>query len=273
MSEPRRRRRSGDEPPGGLPLLPADRFGDSSGPALRRRARSLLWPIQLANLAGGVERNGYACAFPDSQTSVGGAVGDSELDTSVAHRKNDAFAVTCTFVDADADEPKPSPSATIAPTGKETAPAATPTPVTTPTPTVTHTPAAAHTPAASHAPAATNAPAPPPSETQAVGIVRSYLSALARGDRAGAASYLAHGSPSESFVNSSSHVDSVRVATVGAQQYQVTAAVQSGGSEYYVTFTVGPGANGLAYYRPLHGKAALNQKTLNVWSRLRRRDR
>ena len=37
----------------------------------------------------------------------------------------------------------------------------------------------------------------------------------------------------------------MRVATVGAQQYQVTAAVQSGSSEYYVTFTVGPGANGL----------------------------
>ena len=75
--------------------------------------------------------------------------------------------------------------------------------------------------------------------------MRSYLSAMSRGDRAGAASYLAHGSPSESFMNSSSHVDSVRVATVGAQQYQVTAAVQSGGGEYYVTFTVGPGANGL----------------------------
>ncbi|HEX3457010.1 MAG TPA: hypothetical protein VHR97_03565 [Candidatus Baltobacteraceae bacterium] len=75
--------------------------------------------------------------------------------------------------------------------------------------------------------------------------MRSYLSALARGDRSSAESYLAHGSPTESFMNSAAHVDSVRVATVGAQQYQVTAAVQSGGGEYYVTFTVGPGTNGL----------------------------
>ena len=37
----------------------------------------------------------------------------------------------------------------------------------------------------------------------------------------------------------------MRVATAGARQYQVTAAVESGGAEYYSTFTLGPGPNGL----------------------------
>lgn len=41
------------------------------------------------------------------------------------------------------------------------------------------------------------------------------------------------------------HVESMRVATVGSRQYQVTAAIESGNAEYYATFTLGPGANGL----------------------------
>lgn len=76
-------------------------------------------------------------------------------------------------------------------------------------------------------------------------MVRSYLSALARGDRAAASSYLMHGSPTESYMGPGAHVESMRVATVGSRQYQVTAAIESGNAEYYATFTLGPGANGL----------------------------
>ncbi len=238
-SEPRRRRRSGDEPPGGLPLLPlivlvilaglllggvlAHFFGKSNSPAAPTASNETAKPAPSP-----------AHKLPSAAPSPTPSATSPSPTASTTHSPSPAPSSTPT------PKPKPSPSATTAPTAKETVPSAKPTAAPTPTP------AATHVPAATHAPAATNAPAEPPSETQAVGIVRSYLSALARGDRASAASYLAHGSPSESFMNSSSHVDSVRVATVGAQQYQVTAAVQSGGSEYYVTFTVGPGTNGLA---------------------------
>jgi hypothetical protein len=68
--------------------------------------------------------------------------------------------------------------------------------------------------------------------------VRSYLDALARGDRSTASSYLAHGSPTETFMNGGAHIESIREANLGAQQYQVTADVQSSNGEYFVTFTL-----------------------------------
>lgn len=75
--------------------------------------------------------------------------------------------------------------------------------------------------------------------------MRSYLQSLARGDRSTAASYLARGAPSERFMNSSAEIQSIRSASVGPQQYQVTADVQTSTGEYYVTFTVESGPTGL----------------------------
>ncbi len=103
MNEPRRRRRSGDEPPGGLPLLPLIVLVILGGPALRRRARSLLRPIQLAGRLGCRQRNADGGAFTDSTTSIGAALADAELDASIADCKHEAFAVDGTFIDADAD--------------------------------------------------------------------------------------------------------------------------------------------------------------------------
>jgi hypothetical protein len=80
---------------------------------------------------------------------------------------------------------------------------------------------------------------------RATSLVRSYLGALASGDKTRAASYLAHGTPTETFMTSDSHIESVRSANVGAQQYQVTADVQTTSGEYYVTFTVEQGPTGL----------------------------
>lgn len=82
-------------------------------------------------------------------------------------------------------------------------------------------------------------------EDRATSLVRSYLDALARGDRATAASYLARGSPSETFMSRNAHIESIRSASLGAQQYKVTADVQTVGGEYYVTFTVQSGPGGL----------------------------
>jgi hypothetical protein len=82
-------------------------------------------------------------------------------------------------------------------------------------------------------------------DDRAAGLVRSYLQALVRGDRTTAASYLAHGLPSENFVNSGSHIESIRSSSVGMEQYRVTADVQTSTGEYYVTFTVQQGPGGL----------------------------
>ncbi len=82
-------------------------------------------------------------------------------------------------------------------------------------------------------------------DNQATSVVRSYLNALARGDRTTAASYLAHGAPSEAFLDSSSRIESIRSAPTGPQEYKVTADVQTRSGEYYVTFTLEPGPSGL----------------------------
>jgi hypothetical protein len=118
------------------------------------------------------------------------------------------------------------------------------------------TPAPSHTPAvkrpaavvtATPARAAAATPAPnyvAAGPDQAAGIVRSYLGALARGDRATATSYLARGLPGEAFMDSSARVVSVRPSTAGSQ-YKVTADVQTSSGEYYITFVLEPGAGGL----------------------------
>jgi hypothetical protein len=82
-------------------------------------------------------------------------------------------------------------------------------------------------------------------DDRAAGVVRSYLQALARGDRSGASAYLARGSPSETFMNPGSRIESIHSASVGAEQYKVTADVQTGSGEYYVTFTLEGGPSGL----------------------------
>ncbi len=76
-------------------------------------------------------------------------------------------------------------------------------------------------------------------------LVRSYLEALAHGDRTTASTYLAGGSPSETFMNGEAQIESVRSTPGSNSGYQVTADVKSGGVEYYGTFTVVPGPSGL----------------------------
>jgi hypothetical protein len=89
------------------------------------------------------------------------------------------------------------------------------------------------------------APAAPATDGRAASLVRSYLEALARGDRATAASYLSGSSPSETFMNAGSHIETIRSASAGARKYQVTADVQTASGEYYTTFMVEDGPTGL----------------------------
>jgi hypothetical protein len=81
-------------------------------------------------------------------------------------------------------------------------------------------------------------------ENHASSVVRSYLGALARGDRATAESYLAQGSPSETFMSGEAQIESVR-SEPSAAGYKVTADVKTISGEYYETFTLAPGPGGL----------------------------
>jgi hypothetical protein len=99
-------------------------------------------------------------------------------------------------------------------------------------------------------PAAVVTPAPAAHPEAPVGdapasLVRSYLEALAHGDRATASTYLAGGSASETFMTGEAQIESIRSTPGSNSGYQVTADVKSGGAEYYGTFVVVPGPSGL----------------------------
>jgi len=94
-------------------------------------------------------------------------------------------------------------------------------------------------------PPTTATPAGVSANDNASSLVRSYLGALARGDRTTAASYLSDGLPSETFINGNARIESIRASSEGPQRYHVTADVVTSGGEYYGTFTVQQGPAGL----------------------------
>jgi hypothetical protein len=171
--------------------------------------------------------------------------------------------------------PTPIPSATPLPS---TTPSASPSPVISPSATPLKRPLATPSPLATHVAVAraivtpahipphpvrphrprstivarvTPAPTATPAQTvltagdQATTVVRSYLAAMTQGDKEAASAYLATGQPTESFLNSSTAVQSVRSEALSGARYRVTADMRSGGTEYYETFTVESGPGGL----------------------------
>ncbi|MBV9233800.1 MAG: hypothetical protein JO030_07145 [Candidatus Eremiobacteraeota bacterium] len=242
MREPPRRRRGDGEPSeGGLPLF----------------------PLVLVVILAGLLLGGALAHF----------FGGSNRSPSPATRIAIAPATTQPTI-----EPSNAIPATRTPAPVRTRPAATPRGTPTAEPTAAATPTTAETAAvtpkatrriaaASATPAlvarATVAPAPirptaapshlavaagptnAPSSSDPAGVVRAYLGALARGDRQTASGYLAHGTPTESFMTPGARIATIRSSSIGAQQYRVTADVQTGSGEYYVTFTVGAGPGGL----------------------------
>jgi hypothetical protein len=151
----------------------------------------------------------------------------------------------------------PPPSESPAPTKKPAKPTPTATPSAAPVASATPTRAPAPVVAATRKtivatarPVAVATPvpvAPPkaPAADPAASLVRSYLEALARGDRATASTYLATGSASETFMTGEAQIESIRSTPQSNSNYLVTADVKSGGVEYYATFTVAPGPGGL----------------------------
>jgi hypothetical protein len=75
--------------------------------------------------------------------------------------------------------------------------------------------------------------------------VRSYVQAVARGDRAAAGTFLMHGSPSETFISADSQIKSIRSAPLGSSGYTVKVDVRNASGEFHGTFTLEPGASGL----------------------------
>jgi outer membrane biosynthesis protein TonB len=153
--------------------------------------------------------------------------------------------------------PTPRPAQSPAPTKKPAKLTPTPTPSAAPAPSATPTRAPAPVATATRTAivatarpfaAATSIPAAPPkapAADPAASLVRSYLEALARGDRATASTYLASGSASETFMSGEAQIESIRSTPQSNSNYLVTADVKSGGVEYYATFTVAPGPGGL----------------------------
>ena len=171
--------------------------------------------------------------------------------TSLPHARLRASAST---------EPSPalSPTAVPLPTASPSAtPKPTPRPRSTTTPRVVYgtppprqpgaQPAVVTAAPATPIAAAATTPAPnfvSSNSDQASSIVRSYLGALARGDRATATTYLARGLPSENFMDPSSRIVYVRSEPAG-NQYKVSADVETSTGEYFITFTVQQGTGGL----------------------------
>jgi hypothetical protein len=252
MREPPRRRRMSDESNGGgLPLFPLILVVVLAG---------LLLGGVLAHFLGGSNARSAASPVPVAVAPTPLSTPYSLLvPTSPSPRRHET--------------PTPLPSATptpLASASPTTTPAIRPSPkiVATPKPVATPhtnlervavkaTPAtvvATATPAVAHVATPTPAPVPKPAraapavvagDDRAAGVVRSYLEALARGDRSAAAGFLASGAPSETFMNAGSRIESIHSANVGAEQYKVTADVQTGSGEYYVTFTLVAGPGGL----------------------------
>jgi hypothetical protein len=79
----------------------------------------------------------------------------------------------------------------------------------------------------------------------ATNIVRAYIRDISRGDRSGAAAYLATGTPNESFLDSTARITSVRTDNAGNGTYKSGAEVQTSTGNYYITFTIAPGPAGL----------------------------
>jgi hypothetical protein len=82
-------------------------------------------------------------------------------------------------------------------------------------------------------------------EDRAAGVVRSYLGALSRGDRATAGNYLARGNPTETFMDADSHVESIRTEGIPGGRYRVSADIHNARGEFYETFDLETGPGGL----------------------------
>ncbi len=256
---------------------PRRRRYEGNGDGGRRRSRGIPWfPLAIivifaGFLIGGIAGRLFGGGGGQSATGLPpGAPHVEPLPSSGGQSPNDenspapfptqsplpspspAASATPTPAATPTATPKPTPAATAAPSKSPPASSA-PVPHKAATPTALPSATAAPlTPAPIHAstaePAATTAPAAA-GAARAESVVRSYLSALARGDNATAASYLTNGSPSETFMGPTAQIVSVQATAGGTPGvYKVGADIKAAGGEYYSTFMVEPGPSGYQIY-------------------------
>jgi hypothetical protein len=261
VNDPPRRRRSDDDSDrsGGLPLFPlilivifaglllggvlAHFFGGSAKAPKATPAPVAVLPTAIPTVApppvrpsASAHATPPATASPTPEVTASsspspGATPPASAEPSATPSPKPARTATPSPKPARTASPKPSPVPTLKVT------LATPAKIVfTPKPAGSPAKAANATPASNYVSAAPD---------QAAGIVRSYLGALARGDRATATSYLANGLPGEVFMDSNARIVSVHSIGETASQYKVAADVLTSTGEYYLTFVLVPGPGGL----------------------------
>jgi hypothetical protein len=247
---PRRRRYDSEHPPrggGGIPLFPL-----------------ILVVVFAGLLLGGLLAHFFSGKGGKSTALV-------IATPSVRPEVTATFAPAATPTPRATESPSPNPSASVS-----ASPSATPrvTPSLTPSPTNTQVanvatetprPVASNssapvliiTPAPQRSEPPTPTVAPSPTETQeppvepgvggsarATAVVRAYLGALSRGDQSSATSYLASGLPNETFMPGAK-ITSLRTTPVDGGKYRVAADIATSSGEYFETFTLEPGPQGL----------------------------
>lgn len=269
MSDPTRRRRpDDDESGGGFPLFPLILVVILAG---------LLLGGLLAHFLGGRRHAKVVRPVPLFTVSPLASSAPPTLASPLASFPPTARPTAAPTPGRKHPSPSPSPRATTSVSPRATASASprasasvSPRPASSPSrsPSATPTPrrvlpgkttprapepgaAKATTAKLTEAKASPSAPAPGYSAAPAAGsgtasqVVRAYLDALARGDRATATGYLTHGLPNESFMDSNARIVSIRSQSAGSGSYKTTADVQASSGEYYITFTLTPGPGGL----------------------------
>lgn len=233
---PRRRRLEPDEPPGGFPIFPLILIVIFAG---------LLLGGLIAHFSQKNDRNvATASPLPAITPIATGASATVTPPASATSEPSGSASPSATPSSKPSATASASPSASVKPTPTQAPPARSPVIFITPAPTPKAKPVEPAEATASTL-ATSDAEGPNISSNDAGGVVRGYLSALVRGDESSAASYLASGLPTESFMSGAAKVVSVNSTKNGDGSFKVSADISTPSGEYFETFTVQSGANGL----------------------------
>ena len=222
-------------------------------------------PLVLVVVFAGLLLGGLLAKFMGSRSPLPEAASPAPSITPIA-----AAAPTPTLAPTATIPPSSEPSPSASPTTAAT-PTATPKPKAEPKPSPTQTAVAVATPtvrpsvifltpaplpSATKSGEAKTAELPAPTETpapiapgggsdRATSVVHSYIAALARGDDSSATSYLMTGLPSEKFIGPGAKITSINTTKNDDGSYKVTADIQTQSGEYFETFKVENGPNGM----------------------------
>ena len=217
-----------------------------------------IFPLVLAVIFAGLLLGGLIAKFMGNRSPLPAGASPAPSVTPVAvEAPTPTLAPTSTPEPSGKPSPSPEPSASPTPTPTpkpKPKPTATAVAAATATPTarpsvifITPAPAAKTTPArAESAPTETPAPiAPATTSDRAESVVRSYLNALSRGDEPSAASYLMTGLPNEKFMGPAARITSLNSIKNADGTFKVTADIQTTSGEYFETFNLENGPNGM----------------------------